>query len=168
MFNAGVIGSAPLTFQWFKDGHLWQEQIHPTGHIQCAGSRCRRLSNTGFKLFGISHQRRGDVDGAASQAVVCLATTSSGFGGRQQRGFCSLAVGSDDDLNPLRYTWYFQNNRIAGQTTANLLLSSITAMNQGAYDVVASNAYGMVTSAVAQLTVYLAFLVLKPDYPTRW
>jgi hypothetical protein len=69
--------------------------------------------------------------------------------------FESLAAGTDDGLNPIRYAWYFQNSRISGQTSPNLSLASITAANQGAYYVVASNSYGAATSTIAQLTVYL-------------
>src|ERR1035438_338632 len=44
---------------------------------------------------------------------------------------------------------------MAGQTSHDLSLASITGLNQGAYHVVASNSYGLATSGVAQLTVYL-------------
>ena len=115
MFNAGVIGSAPLTFQWFKDGDLLAGAVAPTGHIQCAGRRCRRLSNSGFKLFGIGHQRRGDVDGAARRPSFVLQPLFAAAVAGSNVVFDSLAVGSDDDLNPIRYAWYFRTSESPGK-----------------------------------------------------
>jgi len=156
VFNAGVIGSAPLTFQWFKDGDL----------LAGAGSPQLVISNAQAADAGVYQIQVSNYLGSATSAGATLTVLpakpsfvlqplpAASVAGSNVV-FESLAVGSDDDLNPLRYAWYFQNNRIAGQTNADLLLSSITAMNQGAYYVVASNAYGTATSAVAQLTVYL-------------
>ena len=156
VFNAGVIGSAPLTFQWFKDGDL----------LAGAGSPQLVISNAQAADAGVYQIQVSNYLGSATSAGATLTVLpakpsfvlqplpAASVAGSNVV-FESLAVGSDDDLNPLRYAWYFQNSGIAGQTNADLLLSSITAMNQGAYYVVASNAYGTATSAVAQLTVYL-------------
>ena len=156
VFNAGVIGSAPLTFQWFKDGDFLAGAESPQlviSNAQAASAGDYQLLVSNFLGSAISTGATLTVLPAKPSFVLQPLSAASVAGSNVV--FASLAVGSDDDLNPLRYTWYFQNSGIAGQTNADLLLSSITAMNQGAYYVVASNAYGTATSAVAQLTVYL-------------
>jgi hypothetical protein len=156
VFNAGVIGSAPLTFQWFKDGDLLAGAGSPQlviSNAQAADAGVYQIQVSNYLGSATSTGATLTVLPAKPSFVLQPLPAASVAGSNVV--FESLAVGSDDDLNPLRYAWYFQNSGIAGQTNADLLLSSITAMNQGAYYVVASNAYGMVTSAVAQLTVYL-------------
>lgn len=51
------------------------------------------------------------------------------------------------------YQWLFNGAPIPGATQTNLTLNSVTAANDGNYQLVASNAVGVVTSAVAVLTV---------------
>ena len=74
----------------------------------------------------------------------------------QGAGFIVAASGTA----PLSYQWFFQgtnmiNNglRTNGATTEQLTLSILTPAQDGLYSVVVSNAAGMVTSAVARLTV---------------
>jgi hypothetical protein len=54
---------------------------------------------------------------------------------------------------PLRYRWRFQGTNLASATTSSFTRSGITAAHAGGYTVVISNHFGMVTSAVATLTV---------------
>jgi hypothetical protein len=54
---------------------------------------------------------------------------------------------------PLRLQWWRNGAELPDATNATLKLASVTDANAGAYFVVASNAFGMVTSAVATLTV---------------
>lgn len=53
------------------------------------------------------------------------------------------------------YQWRFNGGVIADATDAALVLPAVTAANAGGYDVVVSNRAGVVTSAVARLTVGL-------------
>jgi uncharacterized repeat protein (TIGR03803 family) len=52
------------------------------------------------------------------------------------------------------YQWQFNGKNIAGQTAASLFLSNVQFANAGPYSVIVTNAYGSVTSIVAQLTVF--------------
>jgi parallel beta-helix repeat protein len=156
VFNADVIGSAPLTFQWFKDGALLAGADSPQlviSNAQASGAGVYQLLVSNYLGSAISAGATLTVLATKPSFVLQPLPAASVAGSNVV--FTSLAIGSDDDLNPLSYAWYFQNNGIAGQTNADLLLSNITAMNQGAYYAVASNSYGVATSAVAQLTVYL-------------
>ena len=64
-----------------------------------------------------------------------------------------FAVVADGD-EPLAYQWRENGDSLAGATTATLDLKPVVPAQDGyAYDVVVSNPYGAVTSAVATLTV---------------
>ena len=63
--------------------------------------------------------------------------------------FSAFATGAD----PLTYQWFFNSNLMAGQTNRNLVLTNLQSTNGGPYCVVASNLFGSVTSASANLIV---------------
>jgi hypothetical protein len=52
------------------------------------------------------------------------------------------------------YQWQFNGLNIYGQTATSLSLNNVQFANAGGYSVVITNAFGSVTSTVAQLTVY--------------
>jgi hypothetical protein len=57
---------------------------------------------------------------------------------------------------PLLYLWYKNSNLFASSSTINLSLNNVQPADSGAYQLIVTNSYGSVTSAVAQLTVFLA------------
>jgi sugar lactone lactonase YvrE len=156
VFNANVIGSAPLTMQWYKDaallaGAVSSQLVIPNAQAADAGTYQLLVSN--FLGTAVSPDATLTVLPVRPSFVLQPVSVAAVAG--SSAVFASQAIGSDDGLNPIRYAWYLQSHRIAGQTSPNLFLASITASNQGAYYVVASNPYGAATSVVAQLTVYL-------------
>jgi pectate lyase len=70
-------------------------------------------------------------------------------------------VGQDATFNvlasgtlPLGYQWYYNTNSVLTNATGStLILTNVQLSDSGGYSVVATNSYGSVTSAVAQLTV---------------
>jgi len=76
------------------------------------------------------------------------------YAGRTAR-FAVTAVGS----NPLGYHWrangvaLADGGNVSGSTSANLVISNLTAANIGLYDVVITNTVGAVTSSVVSLGV---------------
>lgn len=54
---------------------------------------------------------------------------------------------------PMQFQWYFNGAPLAGQTNRWLALSSIRANQSGSYELIASNAYGSITSSATTLTV---------------
>ena len=156
VFNANVIGSAPLTFQWYKDGALLSGAVSSQlviSNAQAANAGIYQLLVSNFLGTAVSSSATLTVLPAKPSFVLQPVSLAAVAGSSVV--FESLATGTDDGLNPIRYAWYFQSNGIPGRTSHDLSLSSITATNQGAYYAVASNSYGAATSAVAQLTVYL-------------
>ena len=57
---------------------------------------------------------------------------------------------------PLQYQWRKDGAILVGATLPSLTLINAQATNAGGYDVVATDAFGSVTSAVASLRVNLA------------
>jgi hypothetical protein len=156
VFSANVIGSAPLTFQWYKDGALLSGAVSSQlviANTQAANAGTYQLLVSNFLGRAVSSGATLTVLPARPAFVLQPVSVAAVAG--SSVAFESLAIGSDDGLNPIKYAWYFQTSRITGQTSPNLSLASITASNQGPYYVVASNSYGAATSAVVQLTVYL-------------
>ncbi|MDE3066325.1 MAG: DUF2341 domain-containing protein [Verrucomicrobiota bacterium] len=64
----------------------------------------------------------------------------------------TLSVGARGSA--LKYQWYQNDSPVTGQTNASLVYAPSEGANAGSYYVVASNADGMVTSAVVSLTIY--------------
>ncbi len=56
-------------------------------------------------------------------------------------------------IQPFSYQWYRGINALTAQTNANLLLANVQLTDANQYSVTASNALGVVTSAVATLAV---------------
>jgi hypothetical protein len=61
------------------------------------------------------------------------------------------------------YQWQFNGQNIAGQTATSLSLTNVQFANAGGYSVVVTNAYGSVTSAVAQLTVFTNLVLIQTN-----
>jgi parallel beta-helix repeat protein len=157
IFNPTVIGSAPLYFQWYKDGAMLAgdnspQLVIPNAQAADAGQYQILVSN----IFGTAVSPAATLTVLPAKPSFTLQPVSaSGLPGDSVT-FESQAKGSDDGLDPIRYSWYFQSNAIPRQTSAALSLAAIAPTNQGAYFVVASNIYGASTSVVVQLTVFQA------------
>src|SRR6185436_13109310 len=80
----------------------------------------------------------------ATQPVDQSAECSSGTA-----NFSVSAQGSA----PLSYSWRFGGTAMVGASASTLTINNPTTANAGQYDVVITNTYGSVTSAVATLTI---------------
>jgi uncharacterized repeat protein (TIGR03803 family) len=77
--------------------------------------------------------------------------------------FAVLAAGSV----PLSYQWIFdETNFILDATNISLIVTREQLTNAGSYAVIVSNAYGVVTSAVANLSVPPPTVAIIPPLPT--
>ncbi len=64
---------------------------------------------------------------------------------------------------PLTYQWQFNGTNLDSATSATLTLTNLQVANEGVYDAVVSNAYGVVTSSNALLTISRVVIWGGPD-----
>ncbi len=76
----------------------------------------------------------------------------------------SAAFTPDATGSSLQYQWRFNNVNLPGATSLNLSLSNVTVAAAGSYSLVISNATGVLTSSVANLTVLYAESVQTDFY----
>ena len=156
VLHATVMGSAPLSIQWYVDGYLLAGINTPDLVISDVqgwdmGTYQVSVSNS----LGSAISPGAFLTVVPAKPVFVLQPVPTAAVAGNNATFTSLAAGTDTSLDPLKYNWYFQGTQLAGQTGSNLTLSAISAANQGAYYVVAANSLGAATSAPARLTVYL-------------
>ncbi len=112
------------------------------------------VGNNKTQLFTASDTPGGSSGGGGSATPAPTisaqpAGQSIGLGGSVT--FSVTAAGTG-----LTYQWLFNNNAIAGATSASYTIAAVTAANAGAYAVRIANAGGTVTSNAAALTVSAA------------
>ncbi|MGD0745177.1 MAG: immunoglobulin domain-containing protein [Verrucomicrobiota bacterium] len=149
-------GQEPLTYAWLKNSI----PLTDTANISGSHSNILTLSNV---LGGDAGGYSAVVTDAAGSSTSLVATltvvdpiltsqpVSQAANAGQSVVFSVGAVGS-----PLSYKWRQGGAPLDGSTNATLTLTNLQAANAGFYDVVISNAFGVVTSAVATLTVNCA------------
>jgi uncharacterized repeat protein (TIGR01451 family) len=150
-FAVTAAGSAPLSFQWWLNG------------TNAVGANANLLS-----LIGVQPADAGTYSVVVSNSAGTV--TSSGavltLGAppavTQQPSDLAVVQGQDATFSvgasgdaPLGYQWRFNGAPLVGGTASSYTLIAATMTNVGGYDAIVSNAYGSITSVVAQLTVLL-------------
>jgi hypothetical protein len=150
-FTVAVSGSTPLAYQWKFNG------------TDLSGA-----TNSSLQLTNLQTSQAGDYsvlvtnpqgsDTSATAALTVLVppsiTASPGNQAVVRDQSASFTVNADG-TSPVRYQWRFNGASMAGATNSTLLLSNVQSSQAGNYTVVVSNSAGVVTSAVATLTVYV-------------
>jgi hypothetical protein len=143
-----VSGSAPLTYQWFRDGLSLGAGMGPTLQIPAvtitdAGNYTVKVSNDYGSLFSAA----ATVSVVQPPKITVQPANQSGaIGGAAT--FSVTATGPS-----LQYQWFRNGSVIPGATTAVLKISGITAADLASYTVTVSNSGGTVTSSAANLSL---------------
>jgi len=153
-FSVVAGGSAPLSFQWRKDG----APLADGGNIAGAGTAVLTLATVlGVDAGGYSVVVSNGF-GSVASAVATLAVIDPTIA--VQPASQNLEAGQSVTLTvtaagtpPLGYQWWKDGVPLAGGAEASLTLTNLQAGDAGQYFVVVSNQLGSVTSAVALLTV---------------
>jgi uncharacterized repeat protein (TIGR03803 family) len=162
-FIVDALGTAPLSFQWLKDG----TNLNDDARISGAQTAILTLSNVLAADAGGYSVIVTNVSGSVTSLVATLSVAdpfirtpplSQTADPWQTVQFSVLAGGTQ----PLSYQWLKDgtnlNNggRISGAQTATLAISNVFGGDAGQYSVLVSNTSGNVTSSPAVLTVNTA------------
>ena len=151
-FTVGATGTAPLSYQWQKNG------ANIAGAISSSLTLASVTTASAGNYQAIVSNSAGSATSAAATlivttTVVAPSITTQPAGQTVSAGAnVTLTVGATGTA-PLSYQWQKNGTSISGATSATLALSSVTTASAGSYRVIVSNAAGSVTSAAATLTV---------------
>lgn len=145
-----VSGSAPLTYQWTKDGVPLSGTNSPVLTLSGlqpanAGSYAVTITNTANSVTSTAVT----VAVNASPVIITQPQSQAVLAGGEVT-FTVVATGTPAPS----YQWRFNNTNIDGATNATLIRSNVQAATAGNYDVQVGNGVGGATpSSVAQLTI---------------
>lgn len=152
-FSVTAAGTAPLTYQWLKDGAAIGGATAATltiPNVQAAnlGNYSVRVTNA----FGSATSSAVPLALAVPPTITVQPVSQSVPAGTPVR-LSVAAAGSE----PLRYQWRKDGTNVAGATNAALSLTSPQVSDTGSYTCVVTNAAGSVTSNPATLTITRSF-----------
>jgi hypothetical protein len=152
-FGGGGFG----TVKYSPDGNeLWRTFYAPGGFGSTTGFALDEAGNvyvTGYGCtdFGCGSATVKYVQGTNLPPVILDQPQNQSVVGGFNTSFSVRAFGTP----PLTYQWLFDGAAFVGRTNTTLFLSSVQATNVGDFQVIVSNGYGSLTSAVAHLSVQL-------------
>ena len=150
--SVSATGTAPLAYQWKKDGANVAGATAATLALASAAT-----ADAGSYTVTITNAY-GTVTAAPATVTVTTATVPATITAQpapvtvnagQAATFSVAAFGSA----PLAYQWQKNDAAIAGATASSLAVANVTAADAAGYTVVVSNSAATVTSAAAVLTV---------------
>ncbi len=161
-FSVQAGGTAPLSYQWRKNGTNLVEGGRisgSTGSTLLIGSVA--LADSGnysvvvSNVYGSVTSTDAVLTATATAPIITLQPTNLTVLPAASATFAVAATGSV----PLSYQWQFNGvslvdgGNVSGSATTTLTLGNVSAANAGTYSVIISNLAGATTSAGAVLTV---------------
>ena len=119
----------------------------------------------GYTVGGQGNASAGMVEASLGAPLIETPPVTCSIRTARAATFSATVLGSE----PLFYQWrkggvnLTDNEHVAGATSAELVIGGTTGADAGGYDVIVSNVYGQVTSAVAALTVWDPFIDGQPE-----
>lgn len=149
VFRVTVSGSAPLEYQWIKDGIALPGATQPEYSIDTVTA-----TDTGDYSVRVANSAGQAESQSAFLAVIVPPTITEHPAGAQtvQGGTAWFRV-TASGTGPLEYQWLKAGAILAGETASILVLREVTAADTGYYSVQVSNRAGSVESARARLSV---------------
>lgn len=154
-FTVAASGSAPLTYQWKKDGVAISGATTSTYSIGTVQS-----TDAGSYTVVVSNSL-GSATSAAGVLTVNIITAAPTITVQpQSRGVASggsvtLSVTASGTA-PLSYQWYSSSGPVSGATQSSFTINGASSADAGDYTVVVSNALGSVTSSPATVSLVAA------------
>ena len=153
-FSVTATGTAPLSYQWYKDGSIISgatSSSYSISNVQSANAGTYTVTISNGTLPNATSSGAVLTVSAASMAPsITTPPQSQTITAGQSVTFSVTATGSA----PLSYQWYIGGNAISGATASSYSLSIVQAANAGTYTVTVSNGtLPNATSSGAVLTV---------------
>ena len=158
-FQVTAVGVSPLRYQWACNG----------ADIASATNRSLLLSAVQLTNAGVYTVRIASTRGTdSSSATLSVYSPPMIVSPPQDQSVVvggtaafSVAVGG---TAPVRIFWQRSGVNIAGATNTTLTLTNVSVTQAGSYRVIATNAYGIVTSASAMLVVNEPPRIVQPPH----
>jgi len=154
-FTVTATGTAPLTYQWRKDG----------GVVSGATGSRLTLANAQTSDSGSYQVVVANALGSATSAVAMLLVSDvaspPSFVAQPQSLTRNQGASATFNVTvagswPLSYQWYLNGSAISGATQSSYTDANVQPGDAGSYTVVATNDFGSATSDAAVLTVIVA------------
>jgi hypothetical protein len=163
-FTVAADGTAPLTYQWRKDGNALSGATAATYSIAAtqasdAGSYTCVVTNSVGSVT--SNAATLTVNTAATAPTITTQPTSATVVTGGNATFTIVASGTA----PLSYQWRKDGAAISGATATSYSIAAAQASDAGTYSCVVSNTAGNATSVGASLTVSAA--AIAPGIATQ-
>jgi alpha-tubulin suppressor-like RCC1 family protein len=149
-------GSSPLSYQWGFNGTnidgatnitLTLTNVQPAQ----AGNYSVQVMNP----FGSTNSAKATLVVVAQPTILVQPVNQTLMAGNTAI-FSVTAIG----FSPLNYQWLFNGTNLAGNTNSLLTLAGVNTNDNGSYQVIVTNSYGSVTSAIATLTLTRSLVVV--------
>jgi subtilase family serine protease len=156
--SVAAVGAPPLVYQWLMNGTSLAGQTNPTLNLTNAqpavtGSYTVTVANA----FGATTSAIATVTVVSTPVIIVQPQNQfTALGGNATLNVSALGAAA------LSYQWQFFGSNLSGATGTIETVADVSAANAGPYDVVVSNAYGSVTSAIAVLNVGNPPVIVTP------
>jgi uncharacterized repeat protein (TIGR03803 family) len=167
-FDVGVVGSAPLAYQWASNNVVLPGATNATltvTNVSLADSGSAYsvlVTNTYFNVQLQIFTNGSVVSSSAVLTVVPVLVTNQPVEQIVLAGntvtFSVGAVGAA----PLAFQWSFNDVVLPGATNATLALDNASPADSGNYSELITNSLGSVVSSNAELTVLTAIVMTQP------
>jgi uncharacterized repeat protein (TIGR01451 family) len=152
--TALATGTQPISYEWFQNGAMMTDNGHFTGTATSTLSVSNvQTSDAATYTVAASNFSPTTSSNAVITVVVPPAITIQPRGWSIPVGFPVTFTGGASGTAPVGFQWLLNGSPVSPGTGSSLTISNTTPASYGNYQLVATNAGGAVTSAVAQLTL---------------
>jgi alpha-tubulin suppressor-like RCC1 family protein len=150
-------GAKPLNYQWKVDGR--DVETGTNAFLTLAGTQ----AVPGIYSLTISNPLGMAVSKELELTVIPLIITNQPKNETVLAGTNVTFTVAATGWTPFRYQWQFNGTNVASATNASLVVSNVQPSQAGPYSVLVSNAFGLVVSSNAQLTVTPLKIATQPQ-----
>ncbi len=149
------VGSVPDGFQWYKNGEIvagaTEQYFQKTAALSDAGDYFVEVTNIAGKTNSVTVPVRV-FEGPVPAWIRDRNRPPAGMAA-QEGGNLTIVFNAEGTF-PLTYYWYSSANLLSTGNTGAYTKSNAQIADSGAYHCVVSNATGVVTSSVVNVTIY--------------